>query len=214
MWGGICHDRQACHRQPVGRHLGRERREDAARTADGAATSGPHIHQCTLAPVSNFAINTKGTGAQSGRSPIAEITVTRIDLQVSASPGGSASPTITAHAINTKGTGVNSGRISSEVKVKNQLPIGIDCVSSQWTGDAAAQTKEVLARIRKTLDAAGYTPADVVDSLVYLTDLEQFQSMNAEYRAFFGKEFPARTTVGTGLVAGGAVVEILMTAAK
>jgi hypothetical protein len=41
--------------------------QDAARTADGAAPSGPRIHQCTLAPVSNFAINTKGTGANSGR---------------------------------------------------------------------------------------------------------------------------------------------------
>jgi 2-iminobutanoate/2-iminopropanoate deaminase len=81
-------------------------------------------------------------------------------------------------------------------------------------GDAAAQTREVLARIRKALDAAGYTPADVVDSLVYLTDLSQFQTMNTEYRALFGKDFPARATVGTGLVAPGAVVEIMMTAVK
>ena len=81
-------------------------------------------------------------------------------------------------------------------------------------GDAVAQTKEVLARIRKTLDGEGFAPADVVDSLVYLTDLSQFQAMNGEYRAFFGKDFPARATVGTGLVAGGAVVEIMMTAVK
>ena len=75
-------------------------------------------------------------------------------------------------------------------------------------------TREVMARIRKTLDSAGYTPADVVDALVYLTDLSQFAQMNEEYRAFFGKDFPARATVGTGLVAQGAVVEIMVTAAK
>jgi enamine deaminase RidA (YjgF/YER057c/UK114 family) len=86
--------------------------------------------------------------------------------------------------------------------------------TSENAGDATAQTRETFARIRKTLDAAGYTPADVVDGLVYLTDLGQFAQMNNEYRAFFGKDFPARATVGAGLVAPGAVVEIMLTAVK
>ena len=81
-------------------------------------------------------------------------------------------------------------------------------------GDAAAQTKETLGRIRATLEAGGYTSADVVDSLVYLTDLAQFGDMNTEYRAFFGKDFPARATVGAGLVSPGGVVEIMVTAVK
>ena len=38
--------------------------------------------------------------------------------------------------------------------------------------------------------------------------------MNAEYRSFFGTEFPARATVGTGLVSPGGVVEIMVTAVK
>jgi enamine deaminase RidA (YjgF/YER057c/UK114 family) len=49
---------------------------------------------------------------------------------------------------------------------------------------------------------------------VYLTDLAQFPQMNEEYRTFFGKDFPARATVGAGLVAPGAVVEIMVTAVK
>lgn len=86
--------------------------------------------------------------------------------------------------------------------------------NAENAGNAAVQTKETLARIRATLEAGGYTPADVVDSLVYLTDLSKFQEMNAEYRPFFVKEFPARATVGTGLVSPGAVVEIMVTAVK
>lgn len=86
--------------------------------------------------------------------------------------------------------------------------------NAENAGNAAVQTKETLARIRATLEAGGYTPADVVDSLVYLTDLSKFQEMNAEYRPFFGKDFPARATVGTGLVSPGAVVEIMVTAVK
>jgi aminoacrylate peracid reductase len=81
-------------------------------------------------------------------------------------------------------------------------------------GDVAAQTRETLARIRKTLEAAGCGPQDVVDSLVYLTDLRSFQAMNDAYRPFFGKDFPARTTVQSGLVAPDGLVEIMMTAVR
>jgi 2-iminobutanoate/2-iminopropanoate deaminase len=105
--------------------------------------------------------------------------------------------------------------LSQAIRVGNRLHLsGMLGHTTDNAGDAAAQTREVVARIRKALDAAGYTPADVVDSLVYLTDLSQFQTMNTEYRALFGKDFPARATVGTGLVAPGAVVEIMMTAVK
>ena len=57
-------------------------------------------------------------------------------------------------------------------------------------------------------------PADVVDAVVYLSDLSLFQAMNGEYRAFFQKDFPARATVAAGLVSAGAVVEIMVTAVK
>jgi 2-iminobutanoate/2-iminopropanoate deaminase len=78
--------------------------------------------------------------------------------------------------------------------------------------DAGAQTKETLARMRAALAAAGLTPADVVDSLVYLTDLKSFAAMNDAYRPFFEKDFPARTTVGVGLLVPGGVVEIMSVA--
>jgi aminoacrylate peracid reductase len=78
--------------------------------------------------------------------------------------------------------------------------------------DVAAQTRETLARIKSALDAAGLGPANVVDSLVYLTDLSAFSQMNDAYRPFFGQEFPARTTVQAGLVAPTGRVEIMMVA--
>lgn len=81
-------------------------------------------------------------------------------------------------------------------------------------GDVAAQTKETLARLHRTLGAAGFTPADVVDAMVYLTDLGSFGAMNYEYRGFFGRDFPARTTVQSGLMAADGLVEIMMTAVK
>ena len=39
-----------------------------------------------------------------------------------------------------------------------------------------------------------------MDGVVYLTDMSKFQDMNAAYREIFSKDFPARATVGTGLM--------------
>jgi reactive intermediate/imine deaminase len=91
---------------------------------------------------------------------------------------------------------------------------GVLGVTPENRTDAAAQTRETLNRIRKTLAAAGCTPGDVVDGLVYLRDLTDYASMNSVYRGVFEKGFPARTTVGTGLVAPDGLVEIMVTAVK
>jgi reactive intermediate/imine deaminase len=94
--------------------------------------------------------------------------------------------------------------------------------------DIASQTRETLARIRKALEVAGCTPADVVDSMVYLPDLTKFAEMNEVYRSFFERistpprtgravgtpGFPARATVGSALVAPDGLVEIMATAVK
>ena len=105
--------------------------------------------------------------------------------------------------------------LSAGIKSGNRLFVsGVLGSTAENAGDAAAQTREVMARIRKTLDAAGYSPADVVEGLVYLTDLSLYPQMNNEYRAFFERDFPARATVGVGLVAPGAIVEIMVTAVR
>jgi aminoacrylate peracid reductase len=86
--------------------------------------------------------------------------------------------------------------------------------TAETKGNAASQTRETLARIRKALDAAGCTPDHVVDGLVYLADLKDYAVMNDVYRAFFEKSFPARATVQTRLVPPDALVEIMLTAVK
>lgn len=105
--------------------------------------------------------------------------------------------------------------LSMAIRAGNTLYIsGMLGSTPETKGDVAAQTRETLARIQQALGAAGYTPADVVDSMVYLTDLAAFGAMNSEYRTFFGKNFPARTTVQSGLMAPEGLVEIMMIAVK
>jgi len=81
-------------------------------------------------------------------------------------------------------------------------------------GDATGQTTVTLGKIRRALEAAAVAPADVVDSLVYLTSLDDYGRMNDAYRGFLPGEFPARATVQAGLFAPDGVVEIMMTAVK
>jgi enamine deaminase RidA (YjgF/YER057c/UK114 family) len=81
-------------------------------------------------------------------------------------------------------------------------------------GDVAAQTRETLARLRRALAAAACSPADVVDALIYVTDLKFMPEVDREFAAFFRDHSPARTTVRAGLMAADGLVEIMMTAVK
>ena len=49
---------------------------------------------------------------------------------------------------------------------------------------------------------------------MYLPDLTQFADMNTSYREPFSKDFPARATVGAGLMGADAGVEMMFTAVK
>ena len=103
--------------------------------------------------------------------------------------------------------------ISPAIKAGQRLYVsGALGNTPETAGDVAAQTRETLARIRKTLGLAGATPADVVDSMVYLKDGRSFAAMNQVYREFFGGGFPARTTVATPLIVDDGLVEIMVTA--
>lgn len=111
--------------------------------------------------------------------------------------------------------GKPSQTLSSAIKVGNRLYVaGILGNNATNKGNVEAQTAEALARIERTLKAAGFTLADLVDAAVYITDVSYFQAMNTAYRAAIGKDFPARATVKTGLVGQEGLVEIMFVASK
>jgi reactive intermediate/imine deaminase len=105
--------------------------------------------------------------------------------------------------------------LSSAIRIGNRLYLsGMLGNSASNKGDIRAQTRETLERIGRTLKAAGYDWGQVVDGVVYLPDLHNFGGMNEAYREIFSGDFPARATIGTGLVAPDGLVEIMLTAAK
>jgi 2-iminobutanoate/2-iminopropanoate deaminase len=119
-------------------------------------------------------------------------------------------------APNPDGTpGKPSPTLSNAIKVGNRLYIsGILGNTPENKGDMTAQTKVILERVGRTLTAAGYSWGDVVDGIVYITDIGKFPAMNEGYRTIFTKDFPTRATVGTGLVNADGLVEIMFVASK
>lgn len=81
-------------------------------------------------------------------------------------------------------------------------------------GGIEAETRAMLDNVGRLLRAAGLDFADVVKCTVYLTDFDEFATMNAVYREYFTSEPPTRATVEVSRLALGARIEIEVMAAR
>ena len=91
---------------------------------------------------------------------------------------------------------------------------GSDLKTGEYPADFEQEVHQTFKRIGIILNAAGYDFSDAVDVKVYLTDISQFQEMNAVYTQYFKQDRPARTTVAVASLAGKARIEITATARK
>ena len=113
------------------------------------------------------------------------------------------------------GPGRPNPNLSSAIRVGNRLYLsGMLGVNETTKNDVKGQTRETLASLGRTLKAAGFGWNNVVDAIVYLTDVKNFGAMNEAYREVLARDFPARATVEAGLVAPDGLVEIMFTAVK
>ena len=62
-------------------------------------------------------------------------------------------------------------------------------------GDIQHETRLVLGNIKRLVQGAGASLADVVKVGVFLADGAEFAAMNEVYAEFFGESKPARTTI-------------------
>jgi len=117
---------------------------------------------------------------------------------------------------NADGTpGTKNANLSSAIQVGNRLYVSGTLGNTPANkGDVKAQTAEIMARVGRTLKAAGFDWGNLVDGVVYLPDMSKFPDMNAAYREAIAKDFPARATIGMGLMGADAAVEIMFTAVK
>jgi len=76
------------------------------------------------------------------------------------------------------------------------------------------QTRQSLMNIRAVLHAAGSGLDRVVKMTVFMTDLGQFQAMNAVYAEFFPADPPARSAVQVAALPLGVQIEMEAVALK
>lgn len=85
----------------------------------------------------------------------------------------------------------------------------VDPESGQVVGeDITEQTGQAISNLESILEAAGSSLYQVVKTTVFLADMGNFAAMNAVYEEFFASNPPARSTVGVGPLAKGALLQI------
>ncbi|MFQ5923578.1 MAG: Rid family detoxifying hydrolase [Anaerolineales bacterium] len=75
-------------------------------------------------------------------------------------------------------------------------------------GGVAEETRQALANLNKVLEAGGSSLGRVVKTTVFMTNLQEFATMNEVYGEVFAADPPARSTIQVAALPGGASVEI------
>jgi len=74
--------------------------------------------------------------------------------------------------------------------------------------DVDVQTEQALENVAAVLEAGGSGLDDAVKVTVYLTDIDDFDAMNAAYETFFDDDPPARSAIEAADLPAGVDVEI------
>jgi 2-iminobutanoate/2-iminopropanoate deaminase len=75
-------------------------------------------------------------------------------------------------------------------------------------GGVQEEARQTMANIRTTLEAHGYSMANLVKCTIMLADIADWQAFNEVYKTYFSGDYPARSAFGTSGLALGARVEV------
>ena len=97
------------------------------------------------------------------------------------------------------------------VFTSGQIPVAPD---GSVSDDVAEQTRQCLENLSAVLEAAGSSMERVIKTTVFITDMDQFGTINQVYAGFFGQPYPARSCVQVAKLPKGVAVEIEAVALK
>ena len=87
--------------------------------------------------------------------------------------------------------------------------LGLESQSGKPPADAEEEAKLVMDAVKKTVEDAGMTMADIVMIQVHCPDLSLYSTFNKVYRTYFPDAFPARAFLGSGKLLRDARFEVL-----
>lgn len=92
--------------------------------------------------------------------------------------------------------------------------LGIDPLNNKLGESFTEQARLVFSNLRKILEAADMSFANVIKVTIFLTDLDNFPELNDLYAQCFGEPFPARETVQVSKLPADGAVEISLVAIR
>ena len=106
------------------------------------------------------------------------------------------------HAVEAKGMLFCSGQL------------GLDPATGELPDSIEEQTEQSQKNLGAVLKEAGYDYTDVVKTLIFLYDINDFATVNKIYSKYFDSAKPARSCVEVANIPKGALVEIECIAVK
>ncbi len=97
-------------------------------------------------------------------------------------------------------------RSGNTLYVSGQLPI--DPETGKMPESVAEQARQSMKNIQAIVEAAGAGMENVCRCGIFMTDLNEFKTVNEVYASFFEGNYPARATVQVSKLPLGAKVEI------
>ena len=121
--------------------------------------------------------------------------------------------------INTKNAPAPIGPYNQAVVVNGTVYISGQICIDPATGnlknkDIQEETHQVMQNLKSILLEAGISFSQVVKTTIFITDMNQFSSINEIYGKYFDGDFPARETVQVSALPKFVNVEISMIAVK
>jgi 2-iminobutanoate/2-iminopropanoate deaminase len=114
--------------------------------------------------------------------------------------------------INAKNAPAAVGPYSHAVKMGDILmtsgQLGLIPETGELPEGVEAQAEQALKNLQAVLAAGGCTMADVVKTVVFLADMNDFAKVNAIYAKYFTSEEPARSCVQVAKLPKGGLVEM------
>lgn len=104
------------------------------------------------------------------------------------------------------GTYSQAVRTGSLVFLSGQIPLD-PATMEIVAGDFEARTRRVFDNLAAVAAAAGGSLENVVKLTIYLTDLDNFATVNAVMADYFTQPYPARAALGVAALPKGADVE-------
>lgn len=92
--------------------------------------------------------------------------------------------------------------------------LGTDPVTGELADGVKAQALQSLKNLDAVLKEAGYKLTDVVKTMVFLDNMDDFSDVNEVYENFFEGHKPARCCVEVARLPKGGLVEIELIAVK